>query len=53
MGQSGPQAPSWSRHTPVALSTDWTETGSLTLLDELKLANQLNQDLWGGILTPQ
>jgi hypothetical protein len=37
----------------VALAPDWTESGSLNLLDEMKVAEQINQSSWGGVVTPQ
>ncbi len=37
----------------VALAPDWTESGTLNLLSELKVANSLNQAYWGSAITPQ
>jgi hypothetical protein len=36
----------------VALAPDWTESGRLNLLSELKVANSLNQADWGGAISP-
>jgi hypothetical protein len=36
----------------VALAPDWTESGSPQLLAELKVAKQVNQSLWSGVITP-
>jgi cytosine/adenosine deaminase-related metal-dependent hydrolase len=36
----------------VALSADWTESGSPTILDEMKFASQHSQETWGLALTP-
>ncbi|HPQ42096.1 MAG TPA: amidohydrolase family protein, partial [bacterium] len=37
----------------VALAPDWTESGKDNLLEEMKFANQISQDHFGGLLTPQ
>ena len=37
----------------VALAPDWTESGSLNILAELKVANKFNQSAWQGSITPQ
>ena len=36
----------------VALAPDWTESGSLTLLDEMKFAKQHSLANWGDAITP-
>ena len=36
----------------VALAPDWTESGMDNLLDEMKFANSISQELWDGLLTP-
>lgn len=36
----------------VALSPDWTESGSKTILDELREASRLNTEAWESIITP-
>lgn len=36
----------------VAVAPDWTESGTRDMLAELKFANELNQSLWGGSITP-
>jgi hypothetical protein len=36
----------------VALAPDWTESGSPNLLEEMKYANYINKELWGGTITP-
>lgn len=35
----------------VALAPDWTVSGSNSLLDELKVADRINQQQWGGLLS--
>jgi hypothetical protein len=37
----------------VALAPDWTESGSVHLLAEMKYAREVGDSLWGGVLTPQ
>ena len=37
----------------VALAPDWTESGSLNILAELKVAEQINQSSWQGSITPR
>jgi imidazolonepropionase-like amidohydrolase len=37
----------------VALAPDWTESGSLNILAELKVAEQFNISAWHGSITPQ
>lgn len=37
----------------VALSPDWTPSGAPDLLEEMRFAEQLNQDQWAGVLTPE
>lgn len=37
----------------VALSVDWTESGSRDLLEEIQFADQINDSEWGGVLTPE
>ncbi|MCD4654029.1 amidohydrolase family protein [bacterium] len=37
----------------VALAPDWTESGKDNILEEMKFANEINQDHFGGILTAQ
>lgn len=36
----------------VALSPDWTESGTRDVLEELKEADLYNQRAWGGVITP-
>lgn len=36
----------------VALAPDWTESGTMNILEELKVADRHNQELWGGVITP-
>ena len=36
----------------VALSPDWTESGTINILEELKVADRHNQEEWGGVITP-
>jgi len=36
----------------VSLAPDWTESGTLNVLQEMKFANELSIDQWGGLLTP-
>ena len=36
----------------VALAPDWTESGSLNILAELKVAEQINQSSWQGSISP-
>jgi hypothetical protein len=36
----------------VSLAPDWTESGMLNLLDEIKLANKINNELWEGLIKP-
>jgi len=36
----------------VALGPDWTPSGSLHLLDEMKEADKINHEQWGGLITP-
>ena len=36
----------------VALAPDWTESGSPNILEEMKEADRLNQEEWGGVITP-
>jgi hypothetical protein len=36
----------------VALGPDWTPSGSPHLLDEMKAADKINQEQWGGLITP-
>ncbi len=36
----------------IALGTDWTESGSPNLLEEMKTANALNNEYWSGRITP-
>ena len=36
----------------VALAPDWTESGSYNILDELKVADYLNREIWGDAITP-
>jgi hypothetical protein len=36
----------------VALAPDWTESGSLNILAELKVAEQINLSSWQGSITP-
>lgn len=36
----------------VALAPDWTESGSLNILAELRVAEQINQSSWQGSITP-
>ncbi|MCK4898328.1 MAG: hypothetical protein KAS38_06110, partial [Anaerolineales bacterium] len=36
----------------VALAPDWTESGTPNILDEMKVADQVNWSSWGGIITP-
>jgi cytosine/adenosine deaminase-related metal-dependent hydrolase len=35
----------------VALAPDWTESGTLHMLDELKVAQQINQTQWAGAIS--
>jgi len=37
----------------VALAPDWTESGRLNILREMKWASTLNDSLWGSVLTAQ
>lgn len=37
----------------VALSADWTESGSRTILDEMKAADAYDNENWGDALSPQ
>ncbi len=37
----------------VALSPDWTPSGGRDLLEEMRFAEQINQDQWAGVLTPE
>ncbi len=37
----------------VTLAPDWTESGTPNMLAEMKFANNINNQLWGGQLTPQ
>ncbi len=37
----------------VALAPDWTPSGSDTLLGELKVADKLNRDRWGSLLSDE
>lgn len=37
----------------IALAPDWSLGGSVNLLDELRVANQVSQSKWNGILSPQ
>jgi len=37
----------------VALAPDWTESGSATVLDEMRFASALGDSAWPGVLTPQ
>jgi len=37
----------------VALSADWTESGTRTILDEMKLADQYDNEMWEDVITPQ
>jgi cytosine/adenosine deaminase-related metal-dependent hydrolase len=37
----------------VALAPDWTESGSLHMLEEMKFARTIGDSLWGGALTPR
>lgn len=37
----------------VALGPDWTPSGSMNLLEEMKCARQLSDKRWGGILTDE
>lgn len=37
----------------VAIAPDWTESGSLNILAELKVAEQINQSSWQGSITPK
>jgi hypothetical protein len=37
----------------VALSVDWTPSGSRDLLEEMRFAKALSKDLWGGALTDE
>jgi hypothetical protein len=37
----------------VALAPDWTESGSQHILDELKVADSIDNDQWGDVLSPQ
>ena len=37
----------------VALSPDWTPSGAPDLLEEMRFAEQINQDEWAGVLTPE
>lgn len=36
----------------VALAPDWTESGQDDMLSEIKFANQINQERFGGIISP-
>ena len=36
----------------VALSPDWTESGTENILDELKEAARINREAWGDVITP-
>ena len=36
----------------VALAPDWTESGSRHLLDELRVADDLDNEQWGDVITP-
>jgi len=36
----------------IALAPDWTESGSLNILAELKVAEQINKSSWQGSITP-
>jgi hypothetical protein len=36
----------------VALAPDWTPSGARHILDELKQANLINTEQWGGLITP-
>jgi hypothetical protein len=37
----------------IALSPDWTESGSLSILDELKEAHRISRENWGSVITPR
>lgn len=37
----------------VALAPDWSESGSVNILDEMKAAQAHNEAAWGGVITPQ
>ena len=37
----------------VALSPDWTPSGAPDLLEEMRFAEEINQDEWAGVLTPE
>ena len=37
----------------VALSPDWTPSGGVDLLEEMRFAEEINQNDWAGILTPE
>ena len=37
----------------VALSPDWTPSGAPDLLEEMRFAEQINQNEWAGVLTPE
>jgi hypothetical protein len=36
----------------VAIAPDWTESGTPNMLAEIRFADDLNDSLWGGVLTP-
>ena len=38
---------------PVAIGPDWTPSGSMSQLEEMKCARQLSQKRWGGALTDE
>jgi imidazolonepropionase-like amidohydrolase len=37
----------------IALAPDWSLGGSVNMLDELRVANQVSQSKWGGLLSPR
>ena len=37
----------------VALSPDWTPSGAPDLLEEMRFAEDINQNQWAGVLTPE
>jgi large repetitive protein len=46
-GNTAPVTLLWNLGVPIALGTDWTATGSMNLLRELKCADQLNRHQFG------
>jgi len=43
----------WNLGMTVALGPDWTPSGSINQLDEMKCAKQLSDKRWGGFLTDE